>query len=187
VFKIPERVSCTQSVGTRWIIVAPLLRSGWCCGYLLTDVVVDFPSVNRLLTCTWGSSGELLLSPNSSGYVGVLALLPLFFCLAVLRRYICRNDQDLAIFGFELFSQIVRGDSGAGDLERKAIRRYFLVQSAAMSYRKRSAKLLEDTALAHRVFGLLVDRAGFVEVIPAAFTILRVGSRFDLDLVLHVV
>jgi hypothetical protein len=56
-----------------------------------------------------------------------------------------------------------------------------------MSYRKGSTKLLEDTALAHRVFGFLVDRAGFIEVIPAASTILRVGSRFDLDLALHVV
>jgi hypothetical protein len=74
-----------------------------------------------------------------------------------------------------------------GNLEHKAIQRYFLVQLAAMSYRKGSTKLLEDTALAHRVFGFLVDRAGFIEVIPAASTILRVGSRFDLDLALHVV
>jgi hypothetical protein len=66
------------------------------------------------------------------------------------------------------------------------IRRFFLVQSAAMSYRKGSAKLLEDTALARRVFGLLLDRAGFIEVIPAVSTILRVGSKFDLDLALHV-
>jgi hypothetical protein len=41
--------------------------------------------------------------------------------------------------------------------------------------------------LARRVFGLLMDRAGFIEVIPAVSTILRVGSRFDLDLALHVV
>jgi hypothetical protein len=61
-----------------------------------------------------------------------------------------------------------------GDLERKAIRRYLLVQLAAMRYRKRSAKLLEVTALARRVFGLLVDRAGFIEVILAASTILRI-------------
>jgi hypothetical protein len=51
---------------------------------------------------------------------------------------------------------------------------------------KRSAKLLEDTALACGVFGVFVDRAGLVEVIPAASTILRVESRFDLDLALHV-
>jgi hypothetical protein len=51
---------------------------------------------------------------------------------------------------------------------------------------KRSAKLLEDTTLACDVFGLLVDRAGFVEMIPAASTILRVESKFDLDLAFHV-
>jgi hypothetical protein len=55
-----------------------------------------------------------------------------------------------------------------------------------MGCSKRSANLLEDTALARRVFGLLVDTAGFIEVIPAASMILRVGSRFDLDLALHV-
>jgi hypothetical protein len=48
-------------------------------------------------------------------------------------------------------------------------------------------KLLEDTTLACGVFGLLMDRAGFIEVVPAASMILRVGSRFDLDLVFHVV
>jgi hypothetical protein len=51
---------------------------------------------------------------------------------------------------------------------------------------KRSAKLFEDTTLACGVFGLLVDRAGFAEMIPAASTILRVEYRFDLDLAFHV-
>jgi hypothetical protein len=55
-----------------------------------------------------------------------------------------------------------------------------------MSRGKRSAKLLEDTALACGVLGVFVDRAGLVEVIPAASTILMVESGFDLDLVLHV-
>jgi hypothetical protein len=50
---------------------------------------------------------------------------------------------------------------------------------------ERSAKLLEHTALAHGVFGLLMDRARFVEVIPAASTILGLRSRFNLDLALH--
>jgi hypothetical protein len=54
-----------------------------------------------------------------------------------------------------------------------------------MGRSKRSTKLFEDTALARRVFGLVVDRAGFIKVIPAASTILRVGPRFDLDLALH--
>jgi hypothetical protein len=56
----------------------------------------------------------------------------------------------------------------------------------AVSCGERSAKLLEDTALACGVLGLLMNRAGFVEVIPAASTILGLGSRFILDLALHV-
>jgi hypothetical protein len=55
-----------------------------------------------------------------------------------------------------------------------------------MSRGKRSTKLLEEAALARRVFRILVDRVGFVEVAPAASTVLCLGSRFDLDLVLHV-
>jgi hypothetical protein len=50
----------------------------------------------------------------------------------------------------------------------------------------RSAKLLEDTALACGVLGVLVHRSGLVEVTPAAFTILMVESKSDLDLALHV-
>jgi hypothetical protein len=61
-----------------------------------------------------------------------------------------------------------------------------LVQPAAVSHSKRPAKLFEDTALACSVFGVLVDRARLVEVIPASSTILRVESRFDLDLAFHV-
>jgi hypothetical protein len=54
-----------------------------------------------------------------------------------------------------------------------------------VSRSERSAKLLENTTLTRSVFGLLNDRAGFVEVIPAASTILGLGSRFNLDLALH--
>jgi hypothetical protein len=54
-----------------------------------------------------------------------------------------------------------------------------------MSRGERAAKLLEDTALACGVLGLLVNRVGFVEVIPTASTILGLGSRFNLDLTLH--
>jgi hypothetical protein len=49
----------------------------------------------------------------------------------------------------------------------------------------RSAKLLEDMALARGVFGLLMDRVGFVEMSPTTSTILGLGSRFNLDLALH--
>jgi hypothetical protein len=61
-----------------------------------------------------------------------------------------------------------------------------MVQPAAVGRGKMSAKLLEDMALACGVFGVLVDRAGLIEVIPVASTILRVESRFDLDLAFHV-
>jgi hypothetical protein len=54
-----------------------------------------------------------------------------------------------------------------------------------VSHGERSAKLLEDTALACNVLGLLVNRAGFIEVIPTASTILGLGFRFNLDLALH--
>jgi hypothetical protein len=72
-----------------------------------------------------------------------------------------------------------------GDLERKAVRRCFLVLPTAMSHGEGSAKLLEDTALACGVLGLLVNRARFIEVIPAASMMLGLGSRFNLDLALH--
>jgi hypothetical protein len=48
-----------------------------------------------------------------------------------------------------------------------------------------TTKLLEDTALACGVLGLLVNRVGFIEVIPSASTILGLGSRLNLDLALH--
>jgi hypothetical protein len=38
-----------------------------------------------------------LLPTNSSGSVGVLAFLALFICLSILRWYIYRDNQDLAI------------------------------------------------------------------------------------------
>jgi hypothetical protein len=74
-----------------------------------------------------------------------------------------------------------------GDLERKAVRRQLLVQPAAVGHSERLMKLLEDTTLVCSVFGLLVNMARFIEVIPAASTILRIESRFDLNLAFHVV
>jgi hypothetical protein len=55
-----------------------------------------------------------------------------------------------------------------------------------MGHDERSTTFLEDTSLARCVFRILVDRAGLVEVVPAASTILCVGSRFNLDLALNV-
>jgi hypothetical protein len=53
--------------------------------------------VDWLLTCSWDNSGEFLLLTNSSGGVGVLSLMALFVCFSILRWYIHRDDQDLAI------------------------------------------------------------------------------------------
>jgi hypothetical protein len=83
-----------------------------------------------------------LLSSNSSSGVGVLALLVLFICLSILRWYICRDNQDLAIKNLELFSWIVRGDSRAGDLEREVVRRRLSVQLVVMGHSEGSTKLL---------------------------------------------
>jgi hypothetical protein len=55
-----------------------------------------------------------------------------------------------------------------------------------MGRNERSTKLCEDTALARRVFRILVDTEGFIEVAPAASTIWGLESEFDLDLALHV-
>jgi hypothetical protein len=71
-------------------------------------------------------------------------------------------------------------------LKREAVRRWLAVELAAMSRGERSAKLLEHMALASHVFGVFVDGARVVEVIPAVSMMWGVRSTFDLDLVLHV-
>jgi hypothetical protein len=73
-----------------------------------------------------------------------------------------------------------------GDLERKAVRRRLLVHPTVVSRGERSTKFREDAALACGVLGLLVNRAWFVEVIPAVSTILGLVSRLNLDHALHV-
>jgi hypothetical protein len=99
--KIPQEVSSAQAVRTRLIVLLACLRGGWCCGCLLPDVVVELPKVDWLLTWLltygWDSCSEFLLPTNSSGGVGVLALLVLFIRFSVLKWYIHRDDQDLAI------------------------------------------------------------------------------------------
>jgi hypothetical protein len=166
--------------------VASLLWSCWYHERLLLGVGVDLSGVGRWKACSWGSNRDLLLSSHSSGDVGVFSLLTLRICLFILWWYICRDNQDLAIWGLEFFSWIIQGDHCVSDLEREAVRRRFVVQPAAMSHGKRSSKLLENTALACGVLRVFVDRAGLIEVIPTASAILVVESRFDLDLALHV-
>jgi hypothetical protein len=77
--------------------VALLLRGSWCRGFLLPGVGVDLCRVERLLACTRSRGSKLLLSSDSSGSVGVLTLLMLFIYFSILRWYIHREDQDLAI------------------------------------------------------------------------------------------
>jgi hypothetical protein len=77
--------------------MASLLRSSWCSGCLLPDVGVDLSGISRLVAYTWGGSGELLLLLDGFGSIGIFTLLTLLICFSVLRWYIRRDDQDLAI------------------------------------------------------------------------------------------
>jgi hypothetical protein len=90
VLEVPEEVSCTYSVGARWIIMASLLRGSRCRRCLLPGVIVDLVVALHL-----GSSGDLLL-------------LELLIFFSILRWYIRSDNQDLAIKSLELLSQIVR-------------------------------------------------------------------------------
>jgi hypothetical protein len=76
--KVPQEVSGAQAIRTRFIALLAWPRGGWCRGCLLPGVVVDLPSVDCLLTCSWDSCSEFLFPTNSSGGVGVLTLLALF-------------------------------------------------------------------------------------------------------------
>jgi hypothetical protein len=122
----------------------------------------------------------------SSCSVGIFTLYPLLVCFYRLRRYVCGDHQDLAVWDLKHFSRIVWGDGHTGDLKREAVRRRLMVDLAAMSREERSVKLLKHTALASRVVGVLVNRARVVEVTPTVFTVWGLGPRFNLDLALHV-
>jgi hypothetical protein len=87
-----------QSVNTRWIVAASLLRGSWCRGCLLPDVEVDLTSISWWVACTWGHNGELLLSPDGSGSFGDFTLLLLLVYFSILWWHVCRDDQDLAIW-----------------------------------------------------------------------------------------
>jgi hypothetical protein len=56
---------------------------------------VDLTDIGQLEVCAWGI--DLLLSSDSSGGISVFTLLTLRVCFSILRWYICRDDQDLAI------------------------------------------------------------------------------------------
>jgi hypothetical protein len=77
--------------------VASLLWGSWCRRCFLPNISIDLTDVSRWLACTWGSNNELLLSPDSSGSIGVFTILSLRVYFSILWRHICRDDQDLAI------------------------------------------------------------------------------------------
>jgi hypothetical protein len=106
--------------------------------------------------------------------------------LSGLRRYIRRDDEDLSVWDLKHFSQIVRGDGRTSDLKREAVRRRLVIKLVVVGRGERSMKLLKHTKSASRVFGVFVDGARVIEVTPAVPTIWSLGSRFDLDLALHV-
>jgi hypothetical protein len=84
-----------------------------------------------------------------------------------LRWYVCKDNQDLAIWDLKHFSRIVRGDGHTSNLKREAVQRRLTVDLTAMSHGERSSKLLEHTTLTRCVFMVLVDGARVVEVTPA--------------------
>jgi hypothetical protein len=84
----------------------------------------------------------------------------LFLCFSGLGRYICGDHQDLAVWDLKYFYRIVRRDGRTGYLNREAVRRWLTIDLAMMGCEERSTKLLEHTALASCVFGILMDGQG---------------------------
>jgi hypothetical protein len=94
--KVPQEVSGVQVASSRLMLLM-LLMGRWSCRCLHPDVVVALSGVACVLTCSRGSCSMLLLPACSFIGVGVLALHALFICFSILRWYIRRDDQDLAI------------------------------------------------------------------------------------------
>jgi hypothetical protein len=136
-----------------------------------------------LLRCSWIC---FLLTTHSSCGISIFSLLALLICLTSLRRYVGRDHEDLLIRDLEHVTQVVGRDGHTSDLERDIVRGRLTVDLAVMSHDEMLMKLLEHTALASRVFGVLVDGARVVKITSIVSTMWDLGSRFDLDLVLHV-
>jgi hypothetical protein len=86
--------------------------------------------------------------------------LALLICLTSLRRYVGRDHEDLLIRDLEHVTQVVGRDGHTSDLERDTVRGRLTVDLAVMSHDEMLMKLLEHTALASRVFGVLVTGQG---------------------------
>jgi hypothetical protein len=147
--KVPQEVFSTHAVSTRFVMLLVLLRSCWSCGGLRPDVAYwliagTLSGVGHRLTC--GCCICFMLSTCNSGGVGILALYVLLFRLPGLRRYVCRDYQDLAVWDLKHFSRVDWGDGRTSNLKREAIWRRLMVDLPAMSCEQRSTKLLEHMA-----------------------------------------
>jgi hypothetical protein len=63
----------------------------------------------------------------SSCGIGVFTLHALLVCFSGLRRYVCGDHQDLAVWDLKHLTQIVRGDGRMSDLKREAVQRWLTV------------------------------------------------------------
>jgi hypothetical protein len=174
-------------------VILLLLRSGLSCGgrspvdNIACGLVAGiWYNVACRLTCSSCCCIYFFLMTRSTCGVSIFALNTLLIYLARLRRYICGDHQDLSVWDLKHLTRIIGGDGHTSNLKREVVRRRLTVGLEAMSREKRSSELLEHTALASRVFGVLVDRARVIVVTPAVSTVWSLGSRFDLDLALHV-
>jgi hypothetical protein len=112
--------------------------------------------------------------------------LELFICLASLSGYDSGDHEDLSILDLEHATRIVGRDGRTSDLEHEVIQGRLTVDMSVMRHYERLTKLHEHTTLTSRVFGVLRDRARVIKMTFADSTKWDHGSRFDLDLILHV-
>jgi hypothetical protein len=110
------------------------------------------------LTCGCSSCIYFLLTMHSLCSNSVFSLYTLLIRLTSMRRYVGGDHKDLSIRELEHVTRIVGRDGHSSDLERETVRRWLTVDLAAMSRDERTTKLLEHTALASCVFGVLVGQ-----------------------------
>jgi hypothetical protein len=106
--------------------------------------------------------------------------------LTTLMGYVGGDHADHLLQDIEHFPWIIERGGRLGDLKCEAVQRRLMVDLVAMSRDERSTKLLEHTAMECRVSGVLMERSRVVEMTFAVSTMWDLGSRFDLDPVLHV-
>jgi hypothetical protein len=106
---------------------------------------------------------HFLTAHNLCG-VSIPSLLALLICLASLRGHVDEDHEDLSIRDLEHVARFVGVDGRTGNLECEAVWGRRMIDVSTMSRYQGSAKLLKHTALASRVFGVLVDRARVIKM-----------------------